>query len=96
MTPQDRERASRLMKRGDELLELGDISGARLYYERSAEAGLAAAAMALAATYDAAELAHLKVRGIAADAKAAKRWYERARELGAGEAEGRLRRLGGG
>jgi hypothetical protein len=95
MTPQDRERAMRLVKKGDEQLAEGNVSGARLLYERAAEAGLAQAAMALAATYDADELARLHVRGIQPDANAAKRWYERARQLGAGDATERLRRIGG-
>jgi hypothetical protein len=94
MTPQDKERAQRLMAKGDEQLQSGDVASARLLYERAADAGHAPAAMALAATYDAAELDRLKVRGIAADPKAARRWYERARELGAAGAEERLRRLG--
>jgi TPR repeat protein len=34
------------------------------------------------------------VRGIKADPKQARQWYERARQLGAREAEDRLRRLG--
>ena len=70
------------------------LRGARLFYERAADAGLAQAAMSLAATFDADELAKLQVRGIQADAKEARRWYERARQLGAAEAEQRLRRLG--
>lgn len=94
MTPQEKERVQRMMAKGDEQLASGDIASARLLYERAADAGHAPAAMALAATYDAAELERLKVRGIAADAKAAQRWYERARELGAAGAEERLRRLG--
>jgi TPR repeat protein len=56
--------------------------------------GLAEAAMALAGTYDAAEFPRLNVQGIEPDTKEAKRWYERARELGAEEADSRLRRLG--
>jgi TPR repeat protein len=50
--------------------------------------------MALAATYDSAELSRLGVRGLQPDRASALRWYERARQLGAGEAELRLRRLG--
>ncbi len=95
MTPQDRERALRLMKKGDEQLAQGDVAGARLFYERAADAGLPQAAMALGATFDAAELVRLQVRGIRPDAKAARRWYERARQLGASGAEERLRRIGG-
>jgi TPR repeat protein len=37
----------------------------------------------------------LKVQGIAPDPIEARKWYERARELGAAEAEGRLARLNG-
>jgi hypothetical protein len=92
-TPPDRERAERMLKRGEEMLAEGNVSGARLLYERAAEAGLAQGAMALAATYDAAELAKLHVRGIQADAKEARRWYERARQLGDADADQRLRRL---
>lgn len=94
MQPEARERALRMMKRGDEQLAEGGIAQARLLYERAAEAGLPEAAMALAATFDAAELGRLGVRGLQPDRAAAKRWYERAQELGAGEAEQRLRRLG--
>jgi TPR repeat protein len=93
-TPQDRERALRLVKKGDEQLSEGNVAAARLFYERAAEAGLAQGAMALAATFDAVELARLGVRGIQPDAKQARRWYERARQLGAGDAESRLRRIG--
>jgi hypothetical protein len=94
LAPQEKERAQRLMAKGDEQLALGDVASARLFYERAADAGYAPAAMALAATFDAAELERLKVLGIPADAKAARRWYQRARELGASGAEERLRRLG--
>jgi hypothetical protein len=94
MTPQDRERALRLVKKGDEQLAEGNIAAARLFYERAADAGLAQGAMALAGTFDAAQLAQLGVRGIQPDPKQARRWYERAQQLGAGDAEERLRRIG--
>jgi len=60
---------------------------ARLLFERAGDLGLAEAAMALGATYDAAELEKPNLRGIGADDKQAKRWYERALELGASEAD---------
>ena len=94
LTPQERERALRLVARGDEQLTDGGVAQARLLYERAAEAGLAQGAMALAATYDAVELNRLGVRGLQPDRAMAQRWYERARQLGAQEAEQRLRRLG--
>ena len=93
-TPQDRERALRLVKKGDEQLTEGNVAAARLFYERAVDAGLAQGAMALAATFDGAELARLGVRGIQPDPKEARRWYERARQLGASDAEERLRRIG--
>ena len=49
--------------------------------------------MALAATYDPAELPKLPVIGLKPDVQAARTWYEKARELGAPEAAERLRRL---
>ena len=94
MAPRERERAQRLMEKGDQELDNGNVSSARLFYEYAADAGLAEAAMALAATFDASELAKRNVRGIAPDAKEAQRWYERARELGAAEAQQRISRLG--
>ena len=94
LTADDRTRALRFLKRGDEQLEEGNVAQARLLYEKAAEIGLAQGAMALAATYDADELARLDVRGIESSREAARRWYERARQLGAAEADQRLHRLG--
>ena len=94
LNPEDRQRALKLTREGDRHMAQGNIAAARQVYELAAEAGLAQAAMALAATYDAAELARFNVRGIEPNAKEAQRWYERARRLGAAEAEQRLLRLG--
>ena len=94
IAPEDRERALRFLKKGDEQMAEGLVAPARLLYERAAELGLAQAAMALAATYDAAELTRPNSLGIQPDAKEAKRWYESARALGARDAEQRLQRLG--
>lgn len=92
--PEDRERALRFMKKGDDELDDGRVAPARLLYERAAEMGLARAAMALAGTYDAVELAKLNLQNVQPDAKQARRWYERALSLGAKEASERLQRLG--
>ncbi len=94
LSPAERERALRLLKRGDEQMAEGGIAQARLLYERAAEAGLALGAMALAATYDPAELDRLGVQGLQPDLAAAAKWYERARQLGSTEATQRLQRLG--
>jgi hypothetical protein len=94
LAPADRERALKLHARGEEQLGRGNIYAARQFFERAAEVGLADSALALAATYDPAELARLKVLGLKAEPGEARKWYEKARELGASEAEARLRRLG--
>jgi hypothetical protein len=94
LSPDARDRALRLVKKGDEQLADGGIAQARLLYERAAEAGLAQGAMSMAATYDPVELQRLGARGLKPDREEARRWYERARQLGAPDAEQRLRRLG--
>jgi TPR repeat protein len=72
----------------------GNVETARLFYERAADAGLAQGALALAATFDPHELARRQVvGGLRPNPAQAQRWYERARELGAAEAEEPLRRL---
>jgi len=92
----DRQRALGLHTRGEEQLGRGNIYAARQFFERAAEVGLAESALALAATYDPAELARLKVVGLKPEPGEARKWYEKARELGAADAEARLRRLDGG
>jgi TPR repeat protein len=73
----------------------GSILVARQYFELAADAGLAGAALRLAATYDPAELQRLEVPGVVPDRDLARKWYERARELGAREAEAPLAWLSG-
>ena len=68
---------------------------ARPFFQRAAEAGLARGALLLAATYDPYELASKRVLGVQPNAAVARKWYERARALGAPEAEDRLARLTG-
>lgn len=92
----DLERARTFMQKGDENLRSGNIAAARLFYRRAAEARMASAALALGGTYDAEELRRLEVVGILeADPGEARKWYEKARDLGDPEAERRLARLGG-
>ncbi len=94
LDPESRERALKFVKRGTEELAEGRIAPARLLFDRAAEMGLALAAMALAATYDAAELKRPHLRNVLPDSAEARRWYEQARALGAAEAGARLQRLG--
>jgi hypothetical protein len=94
LTAEQRERAQALHAKGLEKLEHGDVYGARKFFELAGGMGLAQGAVAAAGTYDPDELAKLRVMGLQPDVAAARKWYERARELGAVEAADRLRRLG--
>ena len=60
LPPGERERAERLVSQGERHLEQGNIGAARMFFQRAAEAGLAAGAVKMAATYDPVELERLK------------------------------------
>jgi len=79
-----------LLKRGNELVALSDLVGARLVFERAARAGEPRAALALASTYDPVVLKQLGERGLAPDIAMARFWYEKAKSLGSKEAPERL------
>jgi hypothetical protein len=96
LTPADRQTAERMVARGERDLQDGNVALARQFFLRAAEAGLARGAMLLAGTYDPRELARQRVQGVQPNPALARKWYERARELGAPEAEERLTSLGGG
>jgi len=89
----DRDEIATLHRRGEELIGQGDIAGARLLLTRAAEAGDARAALALGATYDAANLNRLGVHGIVPDAAQARAWYAKAAEFGSDEASRRLEQI---
>jgi hypothetical protein len=82
-----------LMTRAKSLLGVGDIFAARLLLERAANAQDATAAFVLAQTYDPAVLGTSDARRIAADATAARDWYQKAAALGSAEARQRLGQL---
>lgn len=79
-----------LLKRGNALSSLGDLVGARLVFERAAQAGESRAALALASTYDPVVLEQLGERGLAPDIVMARFSYEKAKSLGSKEAPERL------
>ena len=83
------------MAQGERQLQQGSVVLAREFFRRAADAGFAPAAIRLASTYDPGELSRLGAKGVVPDRAEAKKWYERARDLGAPEAEERLARLGG-
>ncbi len=79
---------------GVELMTWGDVTKARILFQRVAEAGDGAAAFALAETYDPLVLKDLRLpRETMPDLVLARTWYERARDLGALEARDRISRL---
>jgi hypothetical protein len=87
------EEIAALLKRGNEMVSHGDLVGARLFFERAAQAGESRAALALASTYDPLVLEHLGERGLAPDIALARFWYEKAKQLGSKEAPERLQVL---
>jgi TPR repeat protein len=82
-----------LMQQGAQFVAAGDLVTARLVYQRAAESGDAAAALALGATFDPAVLAKIGVRGMGADIEKARSWYEKAKQFGSPEAPRRLELL---
>ncbi len=79
---------------GVELMTYGDVTKARILFQRVAEAGDGAAAFALAETYDPIVLKDLRLpRETMSDLVLARTWYERARDLGTLEARDRISRL---
>ena len=85
--------AETMVRRGDALLQRGDISAARLLYDRAASAGSARAATAMGKTYDATVLAGVGAVGLSPDPALAAQWYRRGLGLGDEEARARLQSL---
>ncbi len=75
-----------LLARGDGYLGKGDVTSARLFYERAADAGSGQAAMRLGATFDPNFLGRAHLVGTRGDQATADMWYGRARGLGTAEA----------
>src|SRR5207302_6781979 len=96
--PSDRPRlgaaeVAALLVRGDTLLGVGDITSARLFYERASDAGDGRAALRLGATYDPSFLDRIRLPHLQGDVAQALAWYRRARDLGEGDAELRIQGL---
>ena len=70
------------------------MSGARLLFERAANLGSGAAALALGRAFDPGVLGRLGAIGLRGDPAMAARWYRLAAERGEPEANGLLARLG--
>jgi NitT/TauT family transport system substrate-binding protein len=83
-----------MMKSGAESMATGDVSGARLMYQRLAKEGEASAALALAESYDPPVLRKSNItRAITPDVALAQSWYEKAKALGSPVAAERLEAL---
>jgi TPR repeat protein len=82
-----------LLARGSALEATGDLAGARLVFQRAAEAGNARAAFMLAETYDPIVLETLRESGLASNVATARVWYAKAKDLGSDQAPERLERL---
>ncbi|HZO46774.1 MAG TPA: hypothetical protein VFB68_12825 [Xanthobacteraceae bacterium] len=89
----DQEEIGRLIKKGQQLLQSGDIAPARLLLQRAALGGSAQAALVLGGTYDPDVLREIGVLGFAPNLALAREWYQKALELGASEASRRIDRL---
>ncbi len=74
-----------LLARGDGYLGMGDVTSARLFYERAADAGSGLGAMRLGATFDPNFLGRAGLVGTRGDQARADMWYGRARGLGMAE-----------
>jgi TPR repeat protein len=87
------EAARRLCAQGLMALAAGDITGARQYLERAAEAGDARALMVLGTSYDPVTLARMGALGIKGDAARARDYYAKALAAGMGAARERMAAL---
>jgi hypothetical protein len=94
LSAKDRETGRQLIERGNIELLLGNLITARQFYQRAMDNGLPEGAMALGASYDPQELAHVEALVTArGDVKLARKWYERAQALGDPGAAARIQRL---
>ena len=76
-----------LLARGDAFLRIGDVTSARLFYERAADSGNGQAAMRMGATFDPAFLGRAGLNGTHGDPARAQSWYRHALDLSAAEAD---------
>ena len=71
-----------LVARGDTLFAAGDVTNARLFYQRGADGGNGPAALRLGESFDPAFLTRAGLGYVTGDAKQAAYWYRRAHDLG--------------
>ena len=76
-----------LLARGDAFFRMGDLTSARLFYERAADAGNGQGAMRMGATFDPAFLGRAGSRSVQGDPAKARAWYRKAFDLSIVEIE---------
>ena len=81
-----------LITRGDAYVEALDLTSARLYFERAAEAGDGRAAVRMGKTFDPAFLARAGIRAMQGHRQQAFFWYQRASDFSDADANELLRR----
>jgi hypothetical protein len=87
MPPMEPSEAALLLQKGRDLVRSGDISAARLVFQRLADSGSAEAALALASTYNPDYLAAHHFVGMRGDRATARALYQRAKELSSADAD---------
>jgi len=93
LQPLSKTEEQRILRRGADLSELGDIAGARLVLEYAALRGNAEAMYALAQTFDPDYLATRGVVGVAPNVEVSVKWYSKAAQFGIDAAGDRVRVL---
>jgi hypothetical protein len=94
LTRDEEEHLDKMIAKGNELMRDGKVAAARLLFQRAADSGSGAGALALGSSFDPNELKRWNtVGGVNADTKLARQWYSLARELGSNEAGRRLQQL---
>jgi hypothetical protein len=79
------EEIEELLSRGDTFLRMGDVTSARLFYERTANAGSREGAMRMGATFDPIFLGRAGLGRALGDPAEAQSWYRRATDLSRAE-----------
>jgi hypothetical protein len=92
-TKLDPQEIAMLVSRGEDYLTNGDLASARLLLRRAAAAGSANAALALGATFDPLVIRRLGAIGAEPDIARARKWYQKAIELGSTAASRQLATL---
>jgi TPR repeat protein len=89
----DQNEITTLIRRGKTLLSDGDFAGARVLFERAANAGSAEAALALGSTYDPSVIKRLGAIMVKPDIETARKWYQLAADRGSAAASLQLANL---